>query len=67
MERRATVSVIIAAHNAARFLPETLGSVAVQDWPTELIVVDDGSTDRTRELLATWPQPLIVIAMGFSR
>ncbi len=46
------VSVIIPAHNAAPFIAETLESVRRQtyrDW--EVVVVDDGSTDGTWELL----------------
>ena len=42
------VSVVIAAHNAAATLGETLGSLRIQtqgDW--EAVVVDDGSTDDT--------------------
>lgn len=42
------VSVVVNAFNAERYLAETLESVFAQtldDW--ELIVVDDGSTDRT--------------------
>jgi glycosyltransferase involved in cell wall biosynthesis len=44
-----TVSVVIPAHNAARWLPEAIESVRGQtftDW--DLVVVDDGSTDDTR-------------------
>ncbi|RPJ58852.1 MAG: glycosyltransferase [Acidobacteria bacterium] len=45
------VSVIIPAHNAAVTLADTLGSLLAQtfsDW--EAIVIDDGSTDRTRSI-----------------
>lgn len=48
------VSVIIPAHDAAAYLPETLASVAAQtysDW--EVVAVDDGSTDDTGEILQT--------------
>jgi hypothetical protein len=41
-------SIVIPAHNAARFLPDALASLAAQscaDW--EALVVDDGSTDET--------------------
>ncbi len=48
------VSVVLATHNQARWLPETLASVRAQtldDW--ELLVADDGSTDDTAAVLAT--------------
>jgi glycosyltransferase involved in cell wall biosynthesis len=46
------VSVVIATYNRARFLAETIESVLRQRFTGyELIVVDDGSTDNTRELL----------------
>jgi glycosyltransferase involved in cell wall biosynthesis len=48
------VSVVIAAYNAETFLRETLDSVFAQSLANiEVIVVDDGSTDRTPEILAT--------------
>ena len=43
-----TVSVIIAARNEEQDLPATLDDLLVQDYPgLEIIVVEDGSTDRT--------------------
>lgn len=42
------VSIIIPCYNAARWLDQTIDSALGQTWPrTEVIVVDDGSTDRS--------------------
>jgi glycosyltransferase involved in cell wall biosynthesis len=49
------ISVVIAAYNAQHCLRATLDSLLAQTWAnTEIIVVDDGSTDRTPDLLASY-------------
>lgn len=46
------LSVLINNYNYARFLPEALASVAAQSLPPhEIIVVDDGSTDESLQVL----------------
>ena len=46
------VDVVITNHNYARFLPEAIESACSQTHPeVRVIVVDDGSTDGSRELL----------------
>ncbi len=46
------VSVLVAAYNEADTLEQVLDRVGELDYAIELIVVDDGSTDGTQELLA---------------
>lgn len=47
------VSVLIPTYNRAEFLPETIESILTQTLlPEEIIVVDDGSSDNTREVVA---------------
>ncbi len=48
------VSVVIPCFNASRYIAAAIDSVRVQNWPDlEIIVVDDGSTDGSAELVAT--------------
>ncbi len=48
------VSIVIPAYNHADFLAQAIDSVLAQDHPVEIIVLDDGSTDNTREVLARY-------------
>jgi glycosyltransferase involved in cell wall biosynthesis len=45
------VSVIVPVFNGASTLPDAIASIRAQDVPVEIIVVDDGSTDETPQLL----------------
>lgn len=55
------VSIIIPNWNGARFLPGCLDSVWDQAAPdTEIIVVDNGSTDESLEILAKYPEITVI-------
>ncbi|MCI0667308.1 MAG: glycosyltransferase [Methylococcaceae bacterium] len=50
------VSIVIPVYNGARYLRIAIDSVLEQSYPNlELIVLDDGSVDNTREVLRSYP------------
>ena len=50
-----TVSVIIPCYNGEHVIERAISSVFSQDYPSvELIVVDDGSMDRSKEKILSW-------------
>jgi hypothetical protein len=56
------VSVILPTYNRAWILKEAIDSVLAQDFKDfELIVVDDGSTDDTGQILDSYDQDLMVL------
>ena len=57
------VSVVLRAKNEARYIGETLAAVQGQHYRDfEVIVVDSGSTDRTREIADDYGAKVITIA-----
>jgi glycosyltransferase involved in cell wall biosynthesis len=56
------ISTIMAAYNTERYVAQALDSVLAQTLPSdEIIVVDDGSTDGTPEVLRTFATRLRII------
>jgi len=53
------VSVIIPAYNRAKLLQEAVASALAQTSPVhEIVIVDDGSTDDTAEVVSSMPPPV---------
>jgi len=60
--KKPLVSVIIPTYNRAWVLREAIDSVLAQEFKDfELIVVDDGSTDNTGEILGSYEQDILVV------
>jgi glycosyltransferase involved in cell wall biosynthesis len=60
--RQMSISVIIPAYNATRFIRETVESVLQQTLPPdEVLVIDDGSTDDTASIAESFGPPVRVI------
>lgn len=56
------VSIIINNYNYARFLADAIDSALAQAYaPVELIVVDDGSTDHSRQVIQSYGNRLAAI------
>ena len=65
MPQQPAVSVVIATYNRASFLRETIESVLNQSFKDfELIVVDDGSTDETRQILKAYGSTVQALLPG---
>jgi glycosyltransferase involved in cell wall biosynthesis len=57
-------TVVIPCFNAAQYLRETLTSVLKQNTPTNVIAVDDGSTDNTWDILMEYHNTGSLIALS---
>ncbi|MHC5190567.1 MAG: glycosyltransferase family 2 protein, partial [Planctomycetota bacterium] len=56
------ISVVIPAYNAEKHIARAIDSVLAQTRPAdEIIVVDDGSTDATAEVVRSYGEKVIFI------
>ena len=56
-DKNKLVSVIIPVYNGENYLSQAIDSVIDQTYsPIELIIVDDGSTDKSKEIASSYSQ-----------
>jgi len=56
------VSIIIPVYNAEKFLPKTIESAIAQTWQNkEIIIINDGSTDRSLEIAKSYVKDYIKV------
>lgn len=67
---RIDASIVVPTYNQAETLGPCLGSLLAQTVPAdryEIVVVDDGSTDRTPQMLAGYAAPVRVVRLPHNR
>ena len=58
---KALITVVVTCYNQGRFLSESLGSILNQNRrPDEILLVDDGSTDNTRDEVRRCPEVVYI-------
>jgi glycosyltransferase involved in cell wall biosynthesis len=61
MKKKPLISVSIATYNRAHLLPRAINSVLNQTYQNfELIIIDDGSTDQTKEVIKSFTDERII-------
>jgi glycosyltransferase involved in cell wall biosynthesis len=61
------ISVIVPAHDAERFIGETIRSVLAPGYePLEILVIDDGSADSTAEVAGAFGDPVRCVRQAAS-
>src|SRR5208282_584801 len=59
---RPLVSIIVTNYNYARYLRAAIDSALAQTYPhVEVIVVDDGSTDESREVIESYEKRVLPV------
>ncbi len=57
------LSVVMPCYNERATIEEVVASVLASPWTEELIIVDDGSVDGTRDILATFDDPRVRVLL----
>jgi glycosyltransferase involved in cell wall biosynthesis len=66
--REPLVSILIPAYNAEEWIAESIESAVAQTWPRkEIIVVDDGSTDRTGDVARSFASQIVKVVSTENR
>ena len=61
MNKRPTVTVLMPAYNAEKFIRDSIDSVLSQTYSDfELLIINDGSTDKTEEIILSYKDHRIV-------
>jgi glycosyltransferase involved in cell wall biosynthesis len=56
------ISVVMPAYNAGKYIREAINSVLAQTFSDfELLIINDGSTDNTLEVIASFSDPRIIL------
>ncbi|SES18134.1 glycosyltransferase family 2 protein [Pedobacter rhizosphaerae] len=66
-EAKTKVSVIVAARDEEQNIGKTIDDLLAQRYPkalTEIIIIDDHSTDRTAEIVLSYPAPVKLIKLN---
>lgn len=67
MEFNEKISIIVPAYNCQEYIKECIDSLINQTYKnTEIIVIDDGSTDKTTEILKTYHDKIDLIIQSNS-
>ena len=60
LEEQPLVTVLVLSYNRARYIAEAIDSVLSQSYQNfELVIIDDGSTDQTCDILSKYTDPRI--------
>jgi glycosyltransferase involved in cell wall biosynthesis len=63
-ENQILISVLIPTYNCAQYIGQAIDSVLAQDYDNiEVIVVDDGSTDNTKEIVDRYVETRLIASL----